>query len=431
MSALRTMWERLLLVVCCMIAPAIFFHLSLSRQRADLTEQITREFLNDAGIDGVITEQELERYMFSLASIGEYNVGLSYTSYQTEPYYAYYGETELTEYFSLRNAKKELLPESELSPIEVTDIDKLFLQETSNAEVVADHSKNGMVSLPQGSTGGLEYSSVVTNQEVYVGEPLVSVLQVRQNGVSYLAVGDTMYATMSGEYDVPITMGGEYTGVFTHVIAWEREVMCSEGHTYACTKDVLELYKANGTWELCPYCAGYIEDITITPNNISVLVGTEASALPLDVVVTYMNGDTKTIPFTDLATNYDKQYAGEQLLTVSYCGTTKQVGTITTYCPNCIECGTMISNRNADDCSKYPLCNICLTKKPLFLGTCIKVVNDVDDKTIRDAIIADGKFIMERDAYISAAVSHTGKGILGTDKHTYYRMGVFVRRDGR
>lgn len=435
-DSLQKIIERILLVIVCLIGPALFFQMYKSIQKEALAEESSRDFLESVTSSGKISDTEYMLFRDGLALLDGFDTTLNYTTYHNEPVYQFYSATHIADYFNSRNKWDRHYYHTAEPVINDEDPGSLRMQKQTNATVLAKLMEDG---LPLGNDAPrtATYTAVVPSQEIYAGEQLVTVVKVDTGDMVYYAVGGDIAPTVDGNYQIYVN--GVLTSAVVSVKAWKRQVVCPTCHnTYTCTKEVLDYYKAYHVWSRCPHCASLIKDITVDHPTTSVPIGTkEADVIDISFTATYYNGRTETLALSDMSHNYAAGYAGAQNISVSYKGFHKDnVCTITTVCPNCAGCGAAITNRNAFDCELYPFCSTCMSIRQTYLGECVIVPETFFGEQIANQLIASGSFPMGRDDYLMLSVDHFGNRVggrysfLSSDKDIYFRMGKRVRRTG-
>ena len=429
-DSIHVLLERLLLLVVCFVVPSIAVLLYLSGQKTDFAIRVTEEYLESVSVNGVIERDEYEQFLTELARVSECTVELSYDIYSKEPYYGYYSMGEIVEHYKKRNIRTEYPVSSTQPDVSVEDIDKLFLQDKNNVSVLAGLVGDMSFMIPVEGVAD-SYMVVIPEQEVYVGEPLVTVLLQSKDGVTFYRLADDVFATGSGTYAVPLSINGESTGESIQVTAWDKLATCERGHEYPSTKEVIEHYKSTGKWELCPYCHAYIDNVTLSAATCEVPLGTVAESVPVMVHVTYMDGHEDNLSLADVSHNYDPQYEGEQLIEVSFGGITKEVGTITTVAPACSQCGGVISDRCYGDCIKETRCAACLQSIPIYLGETFSVRNTIGHEYITEVLLSEGEYKLGRGNYLELSVYKRGKKRTPMEIDVFFRTGKTIQRSRR
>ena len=432
-STLSKTLERILLCAACFIIASLFFLAYRAQYKAELAERITREFLYSVAAKGTIDTAEYERYLFQLAEIGGYSAEVSHTTYGKEPFYGYYSVENIDDFYERRNKRSEHPLSSEIPNVTVVETDKLFMKKESNASALAGLLDDVSVAIPvEGVSQGIFYTAISPVQEGYVGEMLTTLLLVQRNGVVYYCIGDEIAAPYAGTYSVAITVDGVDTGASVQMTAWQREVECNNGHSYPCTSDVIDRYKISGKWEFCPYCATMVSDMALVPSECTVPIGTSVADLPVNLHVTYCDGREEELALADVANDYSLEYVGEQNITVSYKGVTKEVGKIVTEEALCSVCAQTVGKRNYTDYCQESRCSSCLQGTKLYLGECFDVTDTKGQLQLIDALQNQSSYRMKRGDYLMLTIYKTGRmekvsffPTAGTN--TYFRMGTVIR----
>lgn len=430
-SPLSKMLERVAMATACFLSVMLFFVSFSASTKRDMAEDITEEFAGEVAANGVIMGGDYERYLFQLEELG-YAARLSHSSNREEPYYSYESAEEIGQYFMGRNVRRMPSVQTEKEDVEDVAPEGVTMQKFSNASVIASLSYQAYEELPGCPDGG--YAAVMGTQELYVGEALVTLLYAREDGISYIGHGDSRVVSVPGVYDVPLFVGGMPAGVSIHVTVWEREAICSRGHSYTATEEVIRHYKDSGEWGLCPYCAFYAERIEVVPAAVNVPLGTPAEGIWASVNVTYCDGHTDMVSLSEVSTDYDSNYSGVQSVTVRWHGAsaTFQVSSID---PLCSSCALPIIGRSYADCRLYTKCSSCLSAVPMYLGKSYRTAEEHTDEEIVGALLADGKYLLGRGDELMIEVYHKPRNSIGMfttfrDMGVLFRVGRTVRRRG-
>lgn len=437
-DSLQKIIERIILVIVCIVGPTLFFQMYKSPQKDALAEEATRDFLENVTSSGKITETDYTIYRDSLALLDGFDTDLHYTTYHNEPVYQYYTVSQIDDFFNSRNTRDTHYVPTVAPAVVDANPDSLFMQEVSNAQIFAQLTESGLeLATDALVSASATYTAVIPNQEIYVGEQLVTVVEIKDGANVYYAVGDDIAPTVSGTYRIYIS--GRPTNASVYAKVWNKTVCCATCHMdYTCTMEVINNYKSKGVWELCPYCEEYVKAIVPSTPSITVPLGTadtDITGLSLDVI--FYNGKKQSLYLRELTNNYSPTYGGVQSISVSFNGfNADDICTITTISSQCAACGKTIVNRSGFDCQLYPNCSECMSKVPTFLGECAVVPETFFDSEITEKLLADGVFPMGRNDYLMVEVDHGGNTGVGrfsfvsSDKPIYFRMGKRVRRTG-
>lgn len=428
-ESLRKFFERLLLCLACFVLPALFFVFFQMYYRTVFAERVTRDFVKEVSAKGCLDIITYENYLVRLAKAGGYTAKVSYTTYGKEPYYGYYASDVIDEYYDKRNVRQKYPLESEPFNVEVCSLDKLFLKKESNASVLALLMSETDVSFPSGGNmDETSFSVIVPEQELYVGEMFTTVLSAVRNGVGYYCIADELVATVPGQYEVSLKIGGVDTGQKIKAVVWEKTVSCENGHVYPRTESVIAHYKSTGKWECCPFCEKNVVSIVMEPSACAVPLGTSVNDVPVSLKVTHMDGHIDDLTLSEVVNDYSMEYAGEQTVFVSYGGEAYNVGTITTESPACVDCGGGLGVRSSTDCKAEGRCSLCISTTPIFLGEYGNFSNTYVDDAIKETLQNGGVFDMRRGDYLSVEVLKVQKKKSGLQNlPVYFRMGEIIR----
>lgn len=436
-ESLEKIIERIILILVCMVGPALFFMLFKPTQKEVFAEEMTRDFLESTTSAGKISATDYMVYRDGLATIDDFETWLSYTAYHNEPVYDYYSKAEIEAFFHERNVRDAHYYKTENVAVEDADIAGLRMQQHTNATVLAKLMDEGLPLGEETVSPVYTYTTVVDTQEVYAGEYLATVLRVDTGEMVYFTEGDPIIATGSGTQTYQVYVGGVLTGATITATVWPRQVHCvSCGNDYTNTEQVLDYYKSNNVWAYCPYCRVRVRDIVADTSLLTIPAGTkEVDITGVTFTVVYLDNTSEMLTLSTLSHNYSESYSGEQDISVSYKGFHKDnVLKIVTQCGNCTVCAAQITDRNVFDCSIYPLCPTCMEAVPSFLGECAVIPETFSDDAVTERLLAEGVFPMGRNDYLMLSVNHEGARVggkysfLATDKDIYFRMGQRVRR---
>lgn len=437
-DSLEKIIERIILVIVCMVGPALFFLLFKSTQKEVFVEELTRDYLESVTSSGCIETDDYVLYREALAGIDGFDTVLHYTTYHEEPVYGLYSKAEIDNFFDGRNVWDTHVDLTTMPTVEDEDPAGLRMQKYTNATALAKLMNSG---LPIGSgvaSPSYTYTAVEPTQEVYEGEYLATVVKIETGEQSYYAEADLIQASGFGWQNYNLRFRGMPIGATISVRVWPRQIHCGNcGNTYTCTEETVEHYKFYNTWSYCPYCRVQVRRITADMPVVSCPIGTkEEDVNTVKFTVEYYDGTTEQLMLKDFANNYSESYGGEQNITVSYKGYAQAgVCKVVTVCPTC-SCGTQITNRSTFDCSVYPKCSDCMTGVPVYLAQCAIVPETFNDDAITAQLIASGAFPMGRNDYLKISVNHDGArmggkySFLSSDKDIYFKMGKRVRRTG-
>lgn len=422
------MW--IVMIVVFFVAPTIWFSWFVEDIKEQMALQYTTTFLEQVTSDGVLTKEEYVQYIDALASLERgYEVELIHTSYITQPQYEYQEEAKLQEYFKSRNQRKNVvIPKY---PVILPDwkLEELVLQSETNASIFAVLTKDGFIPLPkEEQTDVVFYEAVLPKQECYLGEALVTVVRVEDNGMVYYIEADDVMATESGSKRVTLTYQGIPIPAYIDVTVYPRSYYCDKGHIMPLTKEKIAYWKEHGTYGNCENCYQIPEMITTNSVIITAVVGTEWKDLTIPFFVTYMDGHIEQISTEnkELYTNYDNNYCGEQEVKVSYQGIVSECVTIQLQGQSCKECGTECKNRAFTEYQRFPFCDKCLSQTPFYFGELYTQKEQYYHNEIKDKLELQGVYVFQRGDYIEVII----KEINDKKRLLPFSVGDTIRTNG-
>lgn len=124
-----------------------------------------------------------------------------------------------------------------------------------------------------------------------------------------------------------------------------------------------------------------------------------------------MDGHTEIIPCNqpDLYHDYDLNYCGEQVVTVSYKGVSKTCFEITLVGGECISCGGACTNRSFNDYSRFKYCDACLAMAPFYLGQSYKHKDSTQNEEIMETLDLKEVYYFSRNDYIKVSITRMSK----------------------
>lgn len=425
------MWLLCILVI--FIAPTMFIKSHLANSEMEYIRYVSDTFLDRVSATGTLTYNDYVIYADSIAKLNKgYEVQVLQRSYIRTPYYDFLTANEIAAYYLGRNIRKNIELNTDFDMPVLQEEEIFLLQEESNATIFSALAGE-YVPLPEegSSITNVTYTAVRPTQKVYVKESLITVcLKESETGYEYV-VADPVSITQTGDRVVELTLNGVPLGTSVSVSVYPRQLVCSNGHTYSCTKEMIANKEATGVWAGCPYCRIEVKTITFLPNTILTNVGTDLVTAGLCCQVEYMDGHTEVV-FPDaegFTTDYDASYCGTQQVRVSYKGKVQGGLTVTTKGGSCIVCGAECKNRNDTDYMLEKYCEQCLAGVPFFFGETYVEESITTMDEIHTILLQDGEYKFNRNGYLEITVYQTGETALvdGNTKIPVYRCSTIIR----
>ena len=173
-KSLGVMLERVAMILLFFIASSVLFIIYTQRVEHDYVTDKTHRFLNEALVDGVLSDYEFIEYQQSLAYLNSgYSVELVHTKYIDTPYYGFYNKFEIDDYYSSRNVLKPLHIEyvpifTETDENRPTGLD-LKIQDIRNLDILSAVDHNTWLPLPKDDADGeIDYSSIQPYQKYQI-----------------------------------------------------------------------------------------------------------------------------------------------------------------------------------------------------------------------------------------------------------------------
>ena len=433
--AIRSIMTWILFVLVMFIGPAMFIKSHVADSEMEYMRYVSDTFLDRVSAKGTLTYDDYLIYADSIAKLNKgYEVQALHRSYIDTPYYDVLSANEIVAYYAARNIRNKIELEQDLDIPVVQEEEPLTLQEESNATVFSALTGEYVPLPDEGAiTNQVTYTAVRPNQTVYENEPLITVcLQESPLGYQYI-VADAVTVSVIGTRTVELTINGVPTGAFVSVQVYPRKLRCDNGHTYACTKEVIAEKESTGVWAGCPYCHIEVKKIDFLPANIVTQVGTDLVTAGLQCQITYMDGHIEmAVPNVDgFTTDYDSSYCGIQQVSVSYKGVVQDGLTVTTKGGTCVTCGLECSSRNYADYMLEKRCQNCLSGSPFFYGTTYVEESVTTMQEIEQLLQQDGEYPLSRNSYLELFLYQTGQDSLFDSKKgtLVYRCGTVIQSE--
>lgn len=333
-------------------------------------EYVINDFGEQISEKGVLSLTEYEALLEHLGkSQNGFKVELRYENSSKIPYYGYYSSERLETYFAKRNKRKHMEIETyqKKSELNQDDVLNIRLQTKTQGEILA----NLMLEVVTDAVNKeKEVTAVFPQQRVYVGESLITICRVEENGASYYIAADDICASHEGRSRIELTRKGEKTGAFVDVFAYEKLWKCEQGHYSIQTLERILYEEKNGEAAPCAVCEVTPLSLTISTPVIYLELGHSLSETEAAGVITYMSGNIKGISpdQTEWNDDFDSNFSGIQSVTVEFQGIRSKELVVITQNADCTLCGNRIDNRSLSDQIEYPLCISCMTRIPTFLG---------------------------------------------------------------
>lgn len=368
-------------------------------------EYRARQFLELAAETGIVTEIGYEKFLSELLKYDPgCTVQLAYQEMQELPVFACYSRQELTEYFALRNKRTKKEPEilrKEQSIEQLYGQAKARKLQTETAEQWL-----GRLELPLPASEkqeGTIWKAVQKEQTVYLGEELITLCLVWEDGVWYWEEADAISLWEEGNALVELCKNGMETGAFISVRVVPRICFCERGHGYLFT---IEQEAGQETRQPCPVCYSTPERLVVKPAVISLREGETLAEAGVRGEVTYQDGRREEIVPGESGwkDNHDAGYYGIQTVTVTFRDRVKTEITVISKAVSCESCGGEIGCRSYADIAGYPACADCLAGQRICLGEKKRELVETDENGIRSEW-SKGDFRMRQGGELSVTVT--------------------------
>ncbi len=357
-----------LLFLLVLVGSLLFFILYWKDEyQVRFAEIVMNEFLLEVAVDGKITLEDQEKLIQNLKKVNpQYEVEIRCTEYTVQPVYAQIPENMLRDYYMSRNIRKENVFLEHEVIIKEEDAGLLQLQRETNATILAAAQKD-FISLP-GEVKECMVEAVRPVQEVYVGEPLITLCRVESEKGSYYVEVEPVLAAASGTVLLQPVVEGKQYSVPIEVVCHPRTVVCRNGHEIVNSVKILTESRERGVI-VCPFCEVLPVEIICNTNVISRKTGAGLTEQELWVTVIFMDGHEETLS-SDAAEwqdSYDENYCGIQRVTIFYRGAEAEV-TVISENEVCQQCNGDCNERYYTDYAAFPYCIECMSKVMLFTG---------------------------------------------------------------
>ena len=430
--AIRKIMNWLLFVLVIFIGPTMFIKSYVVDNEMEYIRHVSDTFLDKVSATGTLTYNDYMIYADSIAKLNNgYEIQVLHSSYVDTPYYDFLSADEIEAYYLSRNIRKKIEIDT-VSNIPAIQEEPLVLQEESNATIFSALAGEYAPLPDEGSaTNQITYTAVRPVQRVYQNEPLITVcLKESQFGYQYV-IADAVSVAGVGNRTIELTLNGVPIGAFVSVEVYPRTLVCNNGHTYSCTKEVIANKELTGVWAGCPYCNMEVKQIEFLPDNVVTQIGTDLVTTGLRCQVEYMDGHTEIVlPDADgFTTNYDSFYCGTQQVSVSYQGIVQDGLTVTTRGGTCTSCGAECKNRNYADYILEKRCEQCLSGFPFYFGETYVEESVTTTSEIYDLLEQDGEYQLSRDSYFKISVYQRGEDTFFdyNEDALIYRCGKIIR----
>ncbi|MDF2590220.1 MAG: hypothetical protein K0S41_4063 [Anaerocolumna sp.] len=172
---------------------------------------------------------------------------------------------------------------------------------------------------------------------------------------------------------------------------------CINGHTYNLKND--------GTDPGCPYCDAWLANLIVyqpTAGNLTMYKGTSLSDNGVILLATYLNGRIEYVE-NGYVDNLDKNYIGQQTVTISYKGKYTSLNVL-----------TKRKLKKCDICGRYyelfpddtdPGCPYCAALIPVFTGNVLKYFTIIEKNEILTEVYEEsGIYYFDQGDYITIKV---------------------------
>lgn len=371
-------------------------------------EVVLQDFLGKVAITGKVTKEDYECLQRNLYEIdSRYELKMQGITYQEKPIYALYNKEELQEYFCERNCVKTFLPKEYHVPLLQCSKEELQLQTETNASVLAAVQQD-YLPLPDEAMQ-LKISAVRPLQEVYENEKLITVCKVIDSNTVYYTEAKETLAKESGETELEVMIDNEVYTVPIQVICHPRTIQCERGHTIINEKEIIETGKQTGVI-VCPYCRILPERIMCEVPEITINTGEDLTETKLRVKVIYQDGSKEYITpeSEEWQDNYEKEFCGEQTVTIMYRNAETQVS-VTSQNDTCRQCGNECNDRCREDYLDYPYCLDCLSRRYIFTGRVEIQETLMNGKEVMSVLDTEQEVLFSRDDFVVVEIK-TGRG---------------------
>lgn len=368
-----------------------------------LCEYRVRQFLEMSAETGIATETEYEKLVSELSGDAPgCTVCLSYEEMQELPVFARYSGQELTEYFALRNKRTKKEPEILRKEQGMEPLDEQV--STQRLQTETEGQWLGRLTLPLSPSGKQEkviWEAVQKEQTVYLGEELITLCLVREDGVWYWEEADAVSLCEEGDVLVELCKNGVKTGAFVAVRVVPRLCFCERGHPFTPEQEA-----GQETIQSCPVCYSTPERLVVKPAVVSLREGETLAEAGVRGEVIYQDGRREEIiPGEDgWKDSHDAGYYGIQPVTITFRDRVKTGITVISEAVSCESCGGEIGCRSYADIAAYPACADCLAGQSLFLGERTREFVGTDEHGIRDEW-SKGDFRMKQGGELFVTVT--------------------------
>ena len=348
---------------------AVFFFARYQSEECQLrcAELVVEDFLYVSTVDGRITSQEYQNMITRLNRLEPgYEAQVVMVDYELQPCYALLSQEELDRYYMNRNIRKEMDLQDIANSVTEVDAAGLKLQKETNASVMAAGAQD-FLPLPEEETT-LRVEAVRPKQEIYEGEPLITVCKVSTESGNYYAEATDIVVWESGTVWLELWIQEMVLYVPVEVVCYPRYTKCENRHVIVNTEEVVDATRNNGNVQ-CPYCAMYPVSMECRTPLIDKKTGCNLTKEEIWLEVCYMDGHRERVTpdSVEWQDNYDENYCGIQPVTIRYRGLEEMVMVISEN-EVCKNCDSACNERCFGDYEKFPYCTACMSEVLLFTG---------------------------------------------------------------
>lgn len=370
-------------------------------------ETVMEEFLAGVSAEGKITLEAYETLVQNIEKINSaYEVEIILTETTLYPCYDRVSKEQLDQYYAARNQRKiaEFLPFEVV--VEEEPAEKLCLQTETNASLLAAGGEE-YLPLP-GEETVLQPEAVRNRQEVYVGEPLITLCKVTSAEGSYYVEAEPVTAMESGIIMLEVDIGFEKQSVPVEVVCYPRKVMCANGHEVVNTGEIIEIYQQTGQIA-CPYCNVIPGRLECNTAFLSKQTGECLREEEVWLTVTFLDGHVEKITpaHEEWQDSYDETYCGLQNVVIQYRDKQETLGVLTEN-GVCKQCAGACNERCYADYMAFPYCTACMSEKVLFTGKVFEEETELGTKELVAFLDEDGEFILKRGDYVQGRIVSDG-----------------------
>lgn len=242
-------------------------------------------------------------------------------------------------------------------------------------------------------------------QAVYTNEPPITTATATfKDGSTKVVVCTTDFKTDSPIDNATVILTyidalGRTNTATIKITVVARNRNCTNGHKYNLNND--------GNDPGCPYCRAWLRSLEVADpasGSITIYRGTTLQDNGVILMATYLDGRKELID-TGYISNLDKNYIGQQTVTIGYKG--KAVTLIVNVRRNIVQCPVCHRYYELYPDDTDPGCPYCKARVPVFTGKVLKYYSETYSNVIMDEIYgASGAYYFEQGDYFSISVTN-------------------------